>query len=656
MRTPTRVVSRRARRVSSRSRGDARSLLTTLVVSLSLVHLVDGAAFVVEKASLQVLDPPSLRGAYDTAIGDFGVPKYGAKLVGEVVRDASNAKACDLFKDPAPKAKGVGHSTIFLVDRGDCFFLEKAWHAQLAGANAVLVVDNVDEDLVTMANPTAGQGGAAAAELESRIDVPSALVQKTLGEALKKTIQENPTLPVIVTLDWSASIANPDAKVEWELWTTSNQVCGAPCDRSMRFVNEMKETAQKLEKSNSTSFTPHFLSWSCADTADPELSCPNMCVNKGRYCAPDPVEGLADSSTVDLVRKHGYTGSDVVEENVRQLCMFKELQDKNDAAGWWTYAARHAAECSMTTGSFDRPCAEGIMRGSVTQDASSGLGFDPDAIQRVRACVGDLAADTSNKVMEIESKLQRDADDSGRGAVVLLPTLVINSNQYRGRLTGKDVLRAICAGFAEGTAPHDVCFSGDLETNECEEPGNAGCWFLRVPPSPGSPDSWKNFSACVDTFRGYQCKCPRGFRGDGVTCEDIDECADEASNECEQVCTNEIGTYECSCRSGYKIVGGFSCVPLAAFDANGRRRGLGVGGALFVTFAVAVVVAAGGFAAYKYVLKRRIDTEVRAIMADYMPLDDREGDDRRGSGFGGTGSGVRDDVKLEEMGHRSVVR
>ena len=147
-----------------------------LFACLSLLassSLAEGAAFVVEKASLQVVEPPSLRGEHDTAIGDFGVPQYGAKLVGEVVMDTSNIKACELFAEPAPKAKGPGHGSVFLVERGDCFFLEKAWHAQLAGANAVLVVDNVEEDLLTMANPTAGQGGAAAAELASRIDIPS---------------------------------------------------------------------------------------------------------------------------------------------------------------------------------------------------------------------------------------------------------------------------------------------------------------------------------------------------------------------------------------------------------------------------------------------------------------------------------------------------
>jgi hypothetical protein len=56
----------------------------------------------------------------------------------EVVFDAMNAAGCELFVD-LPKAAGVGHSTMVLIDRGDCYFVEKAWHAQLAGASAVIV-------------------------------------------------------------------------------------------------------------------------------------------------------------------------------------------------------------------------------------------------------------------------------------------------------------------------------------------------------------------------------------------------------------------------------------------------------------------------------------------------------------------------------------
>ena len=34
---------------------------------------------------------------------------------------------------------------------------------------------------------------------------------------------------------------------------------------------------------------------------------------------------------------------------------------------------------------------------------------------------------------------------------------------------------------------------------------------------------------------------------------DFDECADAATNDCNQTCTNNLGSYVCSCDDGYKL-------------------------------------------------------------------------------------------------------
>ena len=75
------------------------------------------------------------------------------------------------------------------------------------------------------------------------------------------------------------------------------------------------------------------------------------------------------------------------------------------------------------------------------------------------------------------------------------------------------MLAALCAGFAETTSPPDVCLQNSMETNECLLPGNAGCWSLFVPAAKTRNNLGKNFTACIDTFRGYRCECPSGFTG-----------------------------------------------------------------------------------------------------------------------------------------------
>lgn len=57
---------------------------------------------------------------------------------------------------------------------------------------------------------------------------------------------------------------------------------------------------------------------------------------------------------------------------------------------------------------------------------------------------------------------------------------------------------------------------------------------------------------CVDTREGYYCTCRSGYRLVGkYTCEDIDEC-EEVPGTCSQKCTNTIGGYHCSCLVGYE--------------------------------------------------------------------------------------------------------
>ena len=41
---------------------------------------------------------------------------------------------------------------------------------------------------------------------------------------------------------------------------------------------------------------------------------------------------------------------------------------------------------------------------------------------------------------------------------------------------------------------------------------------------------------------------------------EIDECADAALNDCEHVCNNTVGSYDCDCNTGYDLqADGISC-------------------------------------------------------------------------------------------------
>ena len=86
---------------------------------LSIPFLCE-SRFVVEKNSLSVTSPDSIKGAHDCAIGNFGIPQYGGSMGGTVVYPKENQKSCKEFSDFSISFKSQPGAlpTFLLVDRG----------------------------------------------------------------------------------------------------------------------------------------------------------------------------------------------------------------------------------------------------------------------------------------------------------------------------------------------------------------------------------------------------------------------------------------------------------------------------------------------------------------------------------------------------------
>ena len=89
-------------------------LVSALLLSSSFVF----GRFVVEKSSISVLSPVSLRSKHDSAIGNFGIPDYGGFMVGSAIYPDKGTSGCQAFDGDKPFRSKSPRPTIVLLDRG----------------------------------------------------------------------------------------------------------------------------------------------------------------------------------------------------------------------------------------------------------------------------------------------------------------------------------------------------------------------------------------------------------------------------------------------------------------------------------------------------------------------------------------------------------
>ena len=247
---------------------------------------------------------------YDHREALFGIPPYGGSIQQQLYYTEETLCDGNLDKTKGyPEGKGFHTPFILMIDRGGCTFVEKVRHAQRAGAAGVLIADNVcqcsAEDctseapgvLCEMTEPVMADDGSG-----SDITIPAFLVFKQDADPIKEAVKSNK--PVRVEMKFS--IPTPDARVEYDFWTTPKDVVSRAIDGSF------KSAALALDKD--AFFTPHMYIYDGRQAGchgeNGEDECFTLCTNAGRYCATDPDDDL----------ERGLSGADVVRESLRRKC------------------------------------------------------------------------------------------------------------------------------------------------------------------------------------------------------------------------------------------------------------------------------------------------------------------------------------------------
>ena len=358
---------------------------------------------------LKVFNPQSLRnridpvnGNIEASIGNFGLVSYGHSIAGRVWYDDKNADGCHDF---TIKIDGTGDpddtpSPIVLVHRGNWSFVQKARNVERAGGSLAIVI-NKDDDIKDFVMVDDGSG--------SSISIPSMLITKSDGDKILKELSyDNGThskahVSLIATFD----IANPDNRVEWDFWYSSSNT------HALLFLRHYREWHEKL--GDKTLFTPHFSMLSCTDC---EIGIKEKhCYCDGKYCA-------IDESTSNV------TGKEILDENLRQMWLYKDLQEKGQSNKWWDYVLKMHA---LWKYDLSEDCSKNVHK-------KLGLSFE-GTNQWV-----ELSFKNNPKKLE-NTQFEEENEYAKMYGPHYFPAIVVNNVTYRGSLQPRSVFYAICEGF-----------------------------------------------------------------------------------------------------------------------------------------------------------------------------------------------------------------
>ena len=416
-----------------------------MIKYLLLLTSLGSVASTVSTTRLQVQIPRELAKpgeGYGHEAANFGVYPYGAFLQQPVFysksKFCSDADPLTVYY-PTPSEDSTNNSKqprdghyhtpfILMVDRGDCLFTTKVRHAQRAGAAAVLIADDrcVCSHDVCTGGDTRGCEAASPLIMDDGsggdISIPSFLLYKEDADAMKQVLLRNEN--VIVSMGFQ--IPAPDARVEYELWTS-------PTDH-LNLWSSLRTIALAL--GDRAKFTPHMSFYDGTQQGCTyDGTCATMCTNRGRYCAFDP----------DNSFEEGVSGADLVAESLRRICIWNRYgQDDGIGKEWFDYMHTFSSTC-YKDGSLDRFVNEDCVRKAMKKS-----GIDPDTIDACMRDSGGLQDDGPNTLLDQALATQRDS------GTVLIPSVWVNRVPVRGSMSFVEIVSAICSGFVEGSQP-ELC-------------------------------------------------------------------------------------------------------------------------------------------------------------------------------------------------------
>jgi hypothetical protein len=308
------------------------------------------------------------------------------------------------------------------------------------------------------------------------------------------------------------------------------------------------------------------------------------------YCNPDPDHNLFS----------GVAGIDVVNENLRELCVWQKALETYDTAGgalWWQYVKTFAETCHPGSNPdetlFNEACSQKV------HAMIPGLKWE-DTSACVKKSWSDATAKGHNVLLDKELQDRKDLK------ILTLPTAVVNGDVIRGGVTSQVVLMAICAGFSADTKPvlcACVDRSSSMNVLDCLQSACAAGEQLCTTDKKCYPTA---------TY-SKQCLCGP----DEAWCASTSSCQ-KAAVHCPS-CPDATHPVYCPL-TGQCLTSVYLCVPEPQ-PTSAPVQGTSTGTVLAIVFVAVGLAGSVALVAWRR-QRARLHEDVRAILSSYMPLEE----------------------------------
>ncbi|CAD7968674.1 unnamed protein product [Amoebophrya sp. A120] len=389
-------------------------------------------------AQIHILSPKSLRDEFHSTqatvygtTATFGAPYFGARVIGKILYGESKNgnNHCDADDYSIEESQMPNEDSnlmpIVLVQRGKCSFAKKVKVAEEAKkASAVIIIDKESSGKTSeqiqatiMADDESGTG--------QNVKIPSILISYFEGNklinAVRKAEEENEA--VLVKLAWDIPQSN---YVLADFWFSSGS------REANRFLKNFAELAESFKEL--LSFVPHYHIISLPAESDTMSLCLETEdeADKNKFCAADP-DGAGTA-----------TGRQVVEEDLRQICLFKnsekwtnpEVKQSGELFGYseafWKYLRAFWKQCTDSGRDFTKftkKCSYEVME-QINGSLSAKNKID---IDNIKQCTKK----------DWKSLLKKEIRNHAWSPLALR----INGWRYSGPIESNLVMRSICGGY-----------------------------------------------------------------------------------------------------------------------------------------------------------------------------------------------------------------